>query len=54
MEQLDQDFAGKIREAGLESQRQLVQRVPGVQETSAAAIPTETGAEMTPFLRRSS
>src|SRR5438552_3334210 len=49
IEQLDQDIAMKIREAGLEPQWQLVQSVPGVQETSAAAILAETGADMTQF-----
>jgi transposase len=49
IEQLDQDIAMQIREAGLEPQWQLVQSVPGVQETSAAAILAETGADMTQF-----
>src|SRR6202049_4077989 len=40
--QLDQDIAARIREAGLEPQWQLLQSVPGVQETSAAAILAET------------
>ena len=35
IEQLDQDIAARIREAGLEPQWQLLQSVPGVQETSA-------------------
>jgi transposase len=47
--QLDQDIAAKIQEAGLEPQWQLVQSVPGVQQTSAAAILAETGADMTQF-----
>jgi len=34
IEQLDQDIAAKIREAGLEPQWQLLQSLPGVQETS--------------------
>jgi len=49
IEQLDQDIVAKIREAGLEPQWQLVQSVPGVQETSAAAILAETGTDMTQF-----
>src|SRR5215470_6881359 len=43
IEQLDQDIVTKIQEAGLEPQWRLVQSVPGVQETSAAAIVAETG-----------
>jgi len=42
IEQVDRDIAMKIREAGLEPQWQLVQSVPGVLETSAAAILAET------------
>src|SRR5215471_17495894 len=49
IEQLDQDIGAKIREAGLEPQWRLVQSVPGVQETSAAAILAETGTDMTQF-----
>jgi len=49
IEQLDKDIAATIRESGLEPQWQLVQSVPGVQETSAAAILAETGADMTQF-----
>ena len=49
IEQLDQDIVTKIREAGLEPQWRLVQSVPGVQETSAAAILAETGTDMTQF-----
>ena len=49
IEQLDQDIVAKIREAGLEPQWRLVQSVPGVQETSAAAILAETGTDMTQF-----
>jgi transposase len=47
--QLDKDIAARIREAGLEPQWQLLQSVPGVQETSAAAILAETGTDMTQF-----
>ena len=49
IEQLDQDIVAKIQEAGLEPRWQLLQSVPGVQETSAAAILAETGADMTQF-----
>src|SRR5215469_5435213 len=49
IEQLDQDIVTKIQEAGLEPQWRLVQSVPGVQETSAAAILAETGTDMTRF-----
>jgi len=49
IEQLDQDIAMQIREAHLEPQWQLVQSVPGVQETSAAAILAETGGDMNQF-----
>jgi transposase len=49
IEQLDQDIAAKIREAGLEPQWQLLQSLPGVQETSAAIILAETGKDMTQF-----
>src|SRR6516225_10700800 len=47
--QLDKDIAAKIREAGLEPQWQLLQSVPGIQETSAAAILAETGTDMKLF-----
>jgi len=49
IEQLDQDIAARIREAGLEPQWQLLQSVPGAQQTSAAAILAETGTDMTQF-----
>ena len=49
IEQLDQDIAARIREAGLEPQWQLLQSVPGVQETSAAEILAEIGTDMTQF-----
>jgi len=49
IEQLDKDIAERIREAGLEPQWQLLQSVPGIQETSAAAILAETGEDMTRF-----
>jgi transposase len=46
---LDSDIAVKIREGQLEPQWQLLQSVPAIRETSAAAILAETGGEMTPF-----
>ena len=49
IEQLDQDIMTKIQEAGLEPEWRLVQSVPGVRETSAAAILAETGTDMTRF-----
>jgi transposase len=47
--QLDKDIAATIQQAGLELQWQLLQSVPGVQETSAAAILAETGTDMSQF-----
>ena len=49
IEQLDQDIVVKIQEAGLEPQWQLLQSVPGIQQTSAAAILAETGTDMRQF-----
>jgi transposase len=49
IEPLDRDIAARIREGGLELERQSWQSVPGVQETSAAAILAETGTDMTQF-----
>ena len=49
IEQLDQDIVAKIQESGLEPQWQLVQSVPGLQATSAAAVLAETGTDMTQF-----
>jgi transposase len=46
---LDSDIAVKIREGQLEPQWQLLQSVPAIRETSAAAILAETGGEMAPF-----
>jgi transposase len=46
---LDNDIGAKIREAQLEPQWQLLQSVPAIRETSAAAILAETGGEMAPF-----
>jgi transposase len=46
---LDNDIGAKIREAQLEPQWQLLQTVPAIRETSAAAILAETGGDMTTF-----
>jgi transposase len=46
---LDDDIAAKIREAQLEPQWQLLQTVPAIRDTSAAAILAETGGEMSTF-----
>lgn len=46
---LDDDIVAKIREGQLESQWQLLQSVPAIRETSAAAILAEIGGEMTAF-----
>ena len=49
IEQLDQDIAAKIQEAGLEPHWQLLQSMPGIQQTGAANILAETGADMKQF-----
>jgi len=49
IEQLDHDIVAKIQESGLEPHWQLVQSVPGLQATSAAAVLAETGTDMTQF-----
>jgi transposase len=49
IEQIDDDIAAKIHEAGLDRQWKNLQTVPGVQERSAANILAETGADMTQF-----
>jgi len=46
---LDTDIEAKIREAGLVSQWELLQTIPGVQATSAASILAETGPDMEQF-----
>lgn len=46
---LDEDIAAKIREAKLEPQWKLLQSVPGIAETSGAAIVAETGGDMAAF-----
>ena len=46
---MDQDIAAKIQEAGLEPHWQLLQSVPGIQQTGAANILAETGADMKQF-----
>jgi transposase len=49
IEEINQDIAAKIHEAGLDQQWQTLQTVPGVQERSAANILAETGADMGQF-----
>jgi transposase len=49
IEELDKEIMAQIRKAGLETQWQLLQSVPGVQETSAATILAETGTDMRAF-----
>lgn len=50
IEDVDTEIMGHIRKAGLETQWQLLQSVPGVQQTSAATILAETGPDMRAFL----
>ena len=45
IQKLDEDIAGKIREGQLEPQWQLLQSVPAIGKTSAAAILAETGGQ---------
>ena len=49
IEQLDRNIVTNIQEAGLDPEWRLMQSVPGVQETSAAAILAQTGTDMTRF-----
>src|SRR5712692_2508462 len=49
IEQIDQDIAAQIHQAGLDRQWENLQTVPGIQERSAANILAETGADMTQF-----
>src|SRR6202790_943762 len=49
IEQIDEDIAAKIHEAGMDRQWENLQTVPGIQERSAANILAETGADMTQF-----
>lgn len=47
--EMDRDIVEQIQTAGLDSQWQLLQTVPGLQERSAATILAETGADMRQF-----
>jgi transposase len=47
--QLDEDIRQKIQEAGYERQRELLQTVPGVQETTAAVLLAEMGPNPAQF-----
>ena len=49
IEEIDQEIAAQIQQAGLEQQWHTLQSVPGVQQRSAAKILAETGADMTQF-----
>jgi transposase len=49
IEELDQEIAARIQQAGLEPQWQLLQSVPGILHTSAATILAETGTDMKQF-----
>jgi transposase len=49
IEEIDQEIAAQIQQAGLEQQWHTLQSVPGVQQRSAANILAETGADMTQF-----
>ena len=46
---LDEDIRGKIREAKLEPQWELIQSVPAIAETSGAAILAETSGDVSVF-----
>jgi transposase len=46
---VDRDIEEQIKKAGLEKEWQLLQSVPGVQQTSAATILAEVGPDMTVF-----
>lgn len=49
IEALDRDIQDLIRQAGLQPAYQLLQTLPGVQETAAATILAETGPDMKQF-----
>jgi transposase len=49
IDEIDHDIVGKIEEAGLHQEWQLLQTLPGIQERSAASILAETGADMEQF-----
>jgi transposase len=49
IEQLDGLVAGLIRESGQQKPHQLLQTIPGIQETAAGNILAETGSEMKQF-----
>jgi transposase len=49
IEEIDQEIATRIEQAGLEPQWQSLQTVPGVQQRSAANMLAEMGADMTQF-----
>lgn len=49
LEELDQDIRRQIQEAGYETQWELLQTVPGVQETTAATLLAEMGPDPQQF-----
>lgn len=49
IQELDQDIAAKIQEAGLDKQLNLLRTIPGVEERTAANILAETGGDMKQF-----
>jgi transposase len=49
IDEMDQDIAALIHQAGLDRQWELLQSVPGIQERTAANILAETGADMDQF-----
>jgi len=49
VELLDQEIEDLIREAGLTGASELLQTIPGIQQTAAATILAESGAEMKQF-----
>lgn len=49
VDQLDEEIAGLIGEAGLSPQYELLQTIPGIQKTAAAAMLAECGGDMQQF-----
>jgi transposase len=49
VEELDKEIEDLIRQAGLTESWKLLQTIPGIQETAAATILAESGAEMAQF-----
>jgi len=51
VESLDQEIEDLIRQAELTTSYQLLQTIPGIRETAAAAILAESGPDMKPFAK---